>query len=89
MNNDYTVDEVIRCSNCGQPGARIRYLSRSYGTGETLLVIEHVPVISCPSCGESYLTAHTVQEIDRIKQQRLQRASTRPVAVAEFASAIL
>jgi hypothetical protein len=50
-----------------------------------LLVIENVPVISCPHCGESYLTARTLHELERIKHQRRQVAITRPVAVAEFA----
>ena len=75
------------CSNCGASGARIRHVSRSYGKGDQLLVIENVPIISCPQCGESYLTAHTLHEIDRIKRERQQRATTRPVAVAEFAEA--
>jgi hypothetical protein len=30
-----------------------------------LLVIENVPVTSCPNCGESYLTAETLHEIER------------------------
>lgn len=76
------------CAHCGKPGARLRHLSRSYGKGETLLVIENVPVISCPHCGESYLTAATLHEIARIKQQRQRLAPARPVAVAEFAEAI-
>jgi YgiT-type zinc finger domain-containing protein len=59
-------------------------MSRSYGTGDTLLVIENVPVISCPHCGESYLSAETLHAIDQIKRERRQRAATRPVAVAEF-----
>lgn len=72
------------CDNCGQEGARIRYVSRSYGKGDNLLVIENVPVISCPHCGESYLTAETLHEIERIKREREQVAVERPVAVATF-----
>ena len=79
--------ELVICDNCGKPGARIRHVLRSYGKGDHLLVIENVPVISCPSCGESYLTARTLHEIERIKRERQQRATTRPVAVAEFADA--
>jgi YgiT-type zinc finger domain-containing protein len=75
---------TIQCDNCGKMGARIRYVSRSYGKGETLLVIENVPVISCPDCGESYITAETLHRIERIKQERKQLAMTRPVAVADF-----
>lgn len=73
------------CDNCGKDGARMRYITRSYGKGENLLVIEHVPVIQCPHCGESYLSADTLHEIERMKRQRRSLAVTRPVPVAEFA----
>lgn len=75
---------TIQCDNCGKLGARIRYVSRSYGKGENLLVIENIPIISCPDCGESYITAETLHRIEQIKQERQQRAFKRPVAVAEF-----
>ena len=48
-------------------------------------MIENVPVISCPDCGESYLTAETLHTIERIKQERRHLAVTRPVPVASFA----
>ena len=72
------------CDICGQEGARVRYVTRSYGRGESLLVIENVPVISCPHCGESYLTAETLHEIERIKLHRKSFATERPVPVAAF-----
>lgn len=72
------------CDVCGQGNARIRHISRSYGKGETLLVIENVPVISCPDCGESYLTAETLHQIDRIKRDRKRLTIERPVEVATF-----
>ncbi|HEX6385095.1 MAG TPA: type II toxin-antitoxin system MqsA family antitoxin [Anaerolineae bacterium] len=73
------------CDICGKEGAKIRYVSRSYGKGENLLVIENVPVISCPHCGESYLTAETLHAIERIKQHRQSLAEPRSVPVAVFA----
>ncbi len=73
------------CDICGQAGVRIRRVSRSYGKGEQLLVIENVPVVSCPHCGESYLTAETLHELERIKLHRQRVAVERPVAVAAFA----
>ena len=73
------------CDICGQEGARVRHVARSYGKGKDLLVIENVPVISCPHCGESYLTADTLHEIERIKLHRRSLAQERPVAVAVFA----
>lgn len=48
-------------------------------------MIENVPIISCPSCGESYMTAQTLRELERIKRERKTVATTRPVAVAAFA----
>lgn len=72
------------CDICGKEGARIRRVTRSYGKAKDLLVIENVPVVSCPHCGESYLTAETLHEIERIKLHRQSLAVKRPVAVAEF-----
>ncbi|MCY7324415.1 MAG: type II toxin-antitoxin system MqsA family antitoxin [Phormidesmis sp. CAN_BIN36] len=72
------------CDVCGQGNARIRHISRSYGKGETLLVIENVPVVSCPDCGESYVTAETLHQIDRIKRDRKALTVERPVEVAIF-----
>jgi YgiT-type zinc finger domain-containing protein len=76
--------KTMRCDICGQEGARIRRVARSYGKGENLLVIENVPVISCPHCGESYLTAETLHEIERIKLHRQSFAIERSVPVAAF-----
>ena len=72
------------CDNCGKKGAKIRNLSRSYGKGRKLLIIENVPVISCPHCGESYLTAETLYEIERIKLHRNNFAEERTVPIANF-----
>ncbi len=73
------------CDICGESSVRQRYISRSYGQGEALLVIEGVPMMSCSHCGESYLTPQTLHEIERIKRQRDGIAVKRPVAVAAFA----
>jgi YgiT-type zinc finger domain-containing protein len=72
------------CDICGKDGARVRHVTRSYGKGESLLVIENIPVIRCPNCGESYLTAETLHEIERIKLHRQSFATERPVHVAAF-----
>lgn len=75
----------IVCDICGKEGGKIRHISRSYGKGDNLLVIENIPVMSCPHCGESYLTAETLHEIERIKLHRQSFAEPRPVPVAVFA----
>ena len=73
------------CDICGREGAHVRHVARSYGKGANLFVIEDVPVINCPHCGESYLTAETLHEIERIKLHRQSFAQERPVPVAVFA----
>ncbi|WP_445175731.1 type II toxin-antitoxin system MqsA family antitoxin [Microcoleus sp.] len=73
------------CDICGTEGVRIHRTPRTYGKGKDLLVIENIPVISCPHCGSSYLTAETLHEIDRIKRQRKSVAVGCSVEVASFA----
>jgi YgiT-type zinc finger domain-containing protein len=73
-----------RCDICGKPGVIRRRLSRTYGRGAALLVVENVPVVACPHCGESYLTAETMHEIERIKLHRRSLARSRSVAVVNF-----
>ena len=72
------------CDICGKAEGRAHRVSRSYGKGADLLVIEDIPLVSCPNCGESYLTAETLLEIERIKLHRKNWAKARQVAVAIF-----
>lgn len=80
-----TKTEEMVCDVCGKSGARLIHVTKSYGKGANLLVIENVPVISCPTCGESYLTAATLREIDNLKRNRKKLATERFVRVAIFA----
>jgi YgiT-type zinc finger domain-containing protein len=81
------MNTTLTCDICGKEGARLRTISRSYGKGDDLLVIEEIPVVSCPHCGETYLTAETLHEIERIKLHRRSFAEQRNVAVATYALA--
>ncbi len=78
-------ETVMTCDKCGKEGARIRRLSKSYGQGENLFVIENVPMISCPNCREMRFSTETIQEIDRIRANRQSVAVPRAVPVAVFA----
>jgi len=78
-------EKEMICDNCGKRGARIRRVARTYGRGKDLLVIDNVPVITCPHCGESYLEADTLHEIERIKLHKRSFAINRSVPVATFA----
>jgi len=73
------------CDICGKKGARLKKVSRSYGNGKYLFVVENIPVISCPHCGESYLDAETLHEIERLRVHRKSLAVERPVEVVNFA----
>jgi YgiT-type zinc finger domain-containing protein len=73
------------CDICGREGARIRRVTETYGKGANLIVIENIPMVSCPHCGESYFTVDTLHEIERIKLNQKSLAVERPVPVAKFA----
>ena len=75
---------MMLCEMCGKEGVKIRKVTRSYGKGKKLLLIENIPAINCPHCGETYLTAETLHEIERIKLHRTNFASERPIPVADF-----
>jgi YgiT-type zinc finger domain-containing protein len=73
------------CDICGREGAAIRRVTETYGKGRELLIIENVPLVSCPHCGEGYFTADTLHEIERLNLHRKSLAVERPVAVVSFA----
>jgi len=74
------------CDICGKSGTRLRLVSRSFDKGAELFIIENIPLISCPHCGESYFTADVLHEVERIKLHRKKLAKQRSVPVATFAS---
>ena len=63
-----------------------RLVTRGFGRGRALLVIEDIPMESCPSCGMTFFSARTLHEIERIKALRSSIAEMREVAVATFAA---
>ena len=75
------------CAYCTSVEVQLKLVSRTFGTGNDLLVIERIPMWSCPSCGESYFTARTMHELERIKALRKSLAKQRNVAVALFEEA--
>lgn len=73
-----------RCDVCGKNGVTVRLVTRSFGTRDALLVIEDIPMTTCPHCGSSYFAARTLHEIERIKTLRQSVAVAREVPVARF-----
>ena len=72
------------CEVCGKSQVQIKRITRSYGKGADLLIIENVPVGFCACCGESYLSAETLHEIARIKLHGKSFAKKQNSAAAEF-----
>ena len=76
----------LNCDVCGKPGVRAGHITRTYGKGKKTLLIENVPILSCPHCRQSYFTAATMHEIERIKIHRKSLAKPKRVDVAAFVS---
>ena len=74
----------MNCEICGKKTASIKRVTKSFGRGPSLVVIEDIPVLSCNSCHESYITADTAREIDRIRKNRVTVGKAKRVLVASF-----
>jgi len=77
----------MRCDLCGADTARLRRVTRSFGRGDRLVVIEDIPYVFCARCGERYFTAATMREIERLKQLKVHRVRRRPVPIVSFGAA--
>lgn len=84
-------NEMVR-EICAKQGARIHRITEAFGKRKDLLVIENVPLVTCPQCGESYFTADTLHEPGqqmspgRAKNQQLGFARPEPVPYLQAAS---
>lgn len=74
----------MNCQICGKKTASIKKVTKSFGRSHSLVVIEDIPVLSCRSCHESYITADTAREIDRIRKNRVTVGKAKRVLVASF-----
>ncbi len=76
------------CHNCGHEGAYIRNTTKAYGSGDRLVAIEDVPMISCRNCRVDLMTAETLHHRDDLKAYLRSGATSedyvRPVKVARF-----
>jgi YgiT-type zinc finger domain-containing protein len=72
------------CDMCGKRGARVRRTVRPFGAARSAFLIEGVPLVRCPNCGESYFTAATLEEIERIRKHWRKVTVEKRVPVAKF-----
>jgi YgiT-type zinc finger domain-containing protein len=75
------------CDACGKKGARSERITRFFGRGRATFLIENVPVVTCPSCGERYMTAETLKEIEGIRMHWRQLSADKRFRVARFEDA--
>lgn len=75
------------CDICGEKNAKVRRITRSFGRGAATFLIENVPVVSCASCGESYLTAETLKEIECIRTHWRELSVDKKVPTIRFGGA--
>ncbi len=76
------------CKNCGKPSAYHNTITRTYGKGDDLLVIEDVPVISCRNCGIDLISAETFHALNQLRNSAEVRAAKRLVAVVGYNAAV-
>lgn len=74
----------MKCEHCGSDTAVLKKATKSFGHGENLVVIEKIPVVRCPSCHDTYFTADTARELDRIRKNPRSLGETKQVLVATF-----
>jgi YgiT-type zinc finger domain-containing protein len=73
------------CDCCGKKKAVIKRVTRSFGKGKNILVIEGVPMVVCPDCGQSYFTADTLHELERLKLHKESMGVQRVAPVIKYA----
>lgn len=73
------------CDCCGKKGVVTKHVTRSLGEGAGILVVDKVPIMLCPHCGESYFTAETLHELERLKLHKASMESRRLAPVIEYA----
>ena len=73
------------CDCCGKKGTVTKHITRSFGRGKSILVIEDVPMIVCPHCGQNYFTAETLHEVERLRLHKKSVGVPRVAPVIRYA----
>ena len=72
------------CDCCGKKGATTKHISRSFGSGADILVVDNIPIVVCTNCGHSYFAAETLHELERLKLHRKNVETSRLAPVLEY-----
>ncbi len=79
------VSEPEVCEVCGKQTTKVRPITKTYRLDGELVAIEHIPLIVCTACGESYLTADTKNSLERLKKDHKQLAVMQTIGIVSFA----
>lgn len=72
------------CDYCGKDGAKRRYKTQVCGPKNDKFLVDKVPVVCCPYCHQTYMTAQTAKTLDQLVQQRRELARPQTLDVIEF-----
>ncbi len=76
--------DTIQCELCGAYSARVRRVNRTLGKGEEMILVERIPLVVCRDCGQSYFTAATLNQLERLRCTRETSTTSRSIPVAIF-----
>ena len=76
---------LMICDYCGKNGAKLHYKTQVCGPKNDKFLVDKVPVVRCPHCHQTYMTAQTTKTLDRLLQQRKELARPQTLDVIEFA----
>ena len=76
---------LMICDYCGKDGAKLRYKTQVCGPKNDKFLVDKVPVVRCPHCHQTYMTAQTAKTLDQLVQQRRELARPQTLDVIEFA----
>jgi YgiT-type zinc finger domain-containing protein len=77
----------MKCDICEKDGVEVTLVDKLFGKGDDAFIIRNVPVYSCPHCGESYLTADTMYELERLKLHHDVLIEQKCIGVIDFVPA--
>ncbi len=84
------VDFQVACDHCPNGILRPTRIRTAFWRGDSLIVVQNIPAMVCPDCGEEYVADPTVVQLDRMRGTGfggLERVETLSVPVFDFGGA--
>ena len=81
------IDFHVACDHCASGILRPTRIRTAFWRGESLVVVQNIPAMVCPDCGEEYVADPTVVQLDRMRGNGfggLEMVETLSVPVFDF-----